>query len=78
MLAKKTTKNQLTLPKEIVRQFPEVDYFDIAVKNQKIILTPVKLRPINLTLENIQDKMAKLGITKTDVDKAVTWARKRK
>ncbi|MBP1732475.1 MAG: hypothetical protein H6Q55_2904 [Deltaproteobacteria bacterium] len=26
MLAKKTSKNQLTLPKEIVKEFPGVDY----------------------------------------------------
>jgi hypothetical protein len=27
MLAKKTSKNQLTLPKEIVKAFPDTEYF---------------------------------------------------
>ena len=29
MLAKKTSKNQITLPKEIALKFQGVDYFDI-------------------------------------------------
>jgi len=33
MLAKKTAKNQLTLPKSIAGKFEGFDYFDISVKN---------------------------------------------
>jgi hypothetical protein len=29
MLAKKTSKNQITLPKAIVQQIPATDYFDV-------------------------------------------------
>jgi hypothetical protein len=29
MLAKKTSKNQITLPKAIADRFPGVDYFDV-------------------------------------------------
>jgi hypothetical protein len=43
MLAKKTSKNQLTLPKEIVKEFPDIDYFDAQVKGHAIVLTPVKI-----------------------------------
>ena len=32
MIAKKTSKNQLTLPKKIVDRFPDVDYFDVRVE----------------------------------------------
>ncbi len=35
MLAKKTSKNQLTLPKEIVKAFPDAEYFDVSVKEQE-------------------------------------------
>ena len=42
MLAKKTSKNQLTLPKEIVKDFPNVEYFDVAVNKSRIVLTPLK------------------------------------
>ena len=78
MLAKKTSKNQLTLPKEIVRAFPDAEYFDVSVKDRKIVLMPVKITPADVTLEGIRDKMAKLGITGGDVAEAVKWARKRK
>ena len=30
MLAKKTSKNQLTLPKAVVSRFPDVDYFEVS------------------------------------------------
>jgi hypothetical protein len=78
MLAKKTSKNQLTLPNEIVKTFPEVKYFDVTVNDKRIILTPVKIMPVDITLEGIRNKMEKLGITEKDVADAVKWARKRK
>jgi hypothetical protein len=77
MLAKKTSKNQLTLPKEIVREFPDTDYFDVSVKDRKIVLMPVKITPDDMNLEGIRDKMEKLGITESDVGDAVKWARKK-
>lgn len=78
MLAKKTSKNQLTLPKEIVKEFPDSEYFDVSVKERKIVLTPVKITPADMTLEGIREKMAKLGIIEADVSKAIQWARKKK
>lgn len=78
MLAKKTSKNQLTLPKEIVKTFPDTEYFDVSIKDRKIILLPVRITPADMTLEGIRDKMEKLGITGKDVADAVRWARKKK
>ena len=78
MLAKKTSKNQLTLPKEIADKFPGVDLFDATVKNNQIVLMPVKITPITYSQENIREKMAKLGINEKDVTDAVKWARKKK
>jgi len=78
MLAKKTSKNQLTLPKEIVKAFPDAQYFDVSVKDRKIVLIPVKITPADMPLEGIRDKMAKLGVTEGDVAEAVKWARKKK
>jgi hypothetical protein len=77
MLAKKTSKNQLTLPKEIVRAFPDTEYFDVSVKDRKIVLMPVKITPASTNLESIRYKMEKLGITGGDVQEAVRWARKK-
>lgn len=78
MLAKKTSKNQLTLPKEVVKSFPDTEYFDVSVKDRRIILMPVKITPADKTLDSVRDKLKKLGITESDVTEAVTWARKKK
>ena len=78
MLAKKTAKNQLTLPKEIADRFPGVDLFDATVERNRIVLVPVKVTPIIASLESIREKMDKLGITEGDVADAVAWARKTK
>jgi len=78
MLAKKTSKNQLTLPKEIVKSFPETEYFDVSVEGRKIILMPVRITPSHGTVEGIRDKMKRLGITEGDVTEAVAWAKKKK
>lgn len=77
MLAKKTSKNQLTLPKEIAERFPGVDLFDATVERNRIVLVPVKVTPITSSLESIREKMEKLGITEGDVTDAVVWARKK-
>jgi hypothetical protein len=42
MLAEKTSKNQLTLPKEIVKAFPNNEYLDVSVKDRKIVLCQSK------------------------------------
>ena len=78
MLAKKTSKNQLTLPKEIVKSFPDTEYFNISVKYKKIILIPVRISPADITIEDVRNKLKKLEITEDDVTNAVKWARKKK
>ncbi len=77
MLCKKTTKNQLTLPKEVVEKFRGIEYFDVVAKGDRIVLTPVKIVPAKDNLKDIREKVKKLGITEEDVEKAVRWARKR-
>ncbi|HPA73687.1 MAG TPA: AbrB/MazE/SpoVT family DNA-binding domain-containing protein [Spirochaetota bacterium] len=78
MLAKKTSKNQLTLPGEIVKEFPGINYFDVDLRAGKIVLTPVVMRPVDETLSGIREKVKKLGIAEKDVDAAIGWARKKK
>lgn len=78
MLTKKTSKNQLTLPKKIVNEFPGISYFEAVVADRRIVLTPVKMKPVDADLATIRAKMEKLGVTPADVAEAVKWARKRK
>jgi hypothetical protein len=78
MLAKKTSKNQITIPKKIAESFPDVDYFDIRVEGDKILLAPAKVLPAGPTLERVREKMRQLGITGNDVSEAVRWARRQR
>ncbi len=77
VLAKKTSKNQLTLPKDIVKEFPETEYFDVRVMGRKIVLTPVTIRPEIDLLGEIRSKMERLGIEEKDIEEAVKWARRK-
>jgi hypothetical protein len=76
MLAKKTSKNQLTLPKQVAGIFQGIDYFDITVKDNSIILKPVRIAPAESTLEGVRDKIEALGLKDEDIKKAIRWARK--
>ena len=73
MLAKRTRKNQITMPKAIVQCVGEADYHDVTVQDGKIVLTPVRLQQADA----VRAKVERLGITQDDVDEAIAWARKR-
>jgi len=78
MLAKKTSKNQITLPKEIVKAFPDAEYFDVTIRDNTIRLMPVKITPVPSSLDSVRDKIEKLGLTEKEVGGAIQWARSRK
>jgi hypothetical protein len=75
MLAKLTTKNQITLPRDVVKEFKGIDYFDAIVQDGRIILEPVRIRPISGDLQGIRNKMKRLGVSESDVAEAVRWSR---
>jgi len=77
VLAKKTSKNQITLPKEIVKAFPDAEYFDVSIKDNTIRLMPVKITPVGSSLDSVREKIQKLGLTEKDVREAIQWARSR-
>ena len=74
MLAKRTVKNQITLPKAIAAQFPDIEYFEVRTENQRIILEPLRRGQA----EAVRKKLAALKITDADIATAVKWARKQK
>lgn len=78
MLAKKTSKNQLTLPKAVAQTFPDAEYFDVSVQSGAIVLRPVTIAPAGSGLAAVREKMNKLGLAESDVAGAVAWARKKK
>ena len=76
MLAKKTVKNQITLPKAIV-EIPETDYFEVSLRGEEIVLKPVLIHAAGTKLEGVRAKMKALGVTEKDVEAAIRWARNR-
>ncbi len=72
MLAKLTSKNQLTLPKSIVLSVGKADYYDVVVESGRIILTPVRIQQADA----VRAKLEALGINEQDVSDAIQWARK--
>lgn len=75
MLAKLTAKNQITIPKKILSQLPDVEYFDVEINDGLVLLKPVKVFETNL--QGIRDKIKRLGLSEDCVAEAVSWARKR-
>jgi len=71
MLAKITSKNQLTLPKSITQAVGPAEYFDVQARDGQIVLTPVRIQ----RGDAVRAKLAELGLTETDVADAVVWAR---
>jgi bifunctional DNA-binding transcriptional regulator/antitoxin component of YhaV-PrlF toxin-antitoxin module len=71
MIAKLTTKNQLTLPKSITKEIGDTEYFDVKVENGQIILTPVKIQQADA----VRAKLAQLDLSTQDIADAVAWSR---
>ena len=71
MLAKITSKNQLTLPKSITQAVGPVEYFDVEARDGQIILTPVRIQ----RGDSVRAKLAELDLTEADIAQAVAWAR---
>ncbi|MBN9426315.1 MAG: AbrB/MazE/SpoVT family DNA-binding domain-containing protein [Burkholderiales bacterium] len=72
MLAKLTSKNQITLPKAAVSSVDAAEYFDVTIENGRIVLTPVRVQAAHAVRENLEQ----LGITEQDVEDAIAWARR--
>lgn len=77
MLAKKTSKNQLTLPKKIVEELPDTDYFDVTLREGAVVLRPVTGAASGGRLVTVRRKIRELGLTTKDIDSAIRWARSR-
>ena len=71
MLAKKTVKNQITLPKKVVMRFSGVEYFDVSTDGECIVLRPLQRG----RADDVRAKLAQMGIVEEDVADAVAWAR---
>jgi translation initiation factor IF-1 len=71
MLAKITSKNQLTLPKSVTQAVGPAEYFDVQTRDGQIVLTPVRIQ----RGDAVRAKLAELNLTEADIGDAVGWAR---
>ena len=72
MLAKVTSKNQLTLPKSITAAVGTPEYFEVEARNGQIVLTPVRIQ----RGDAVRAKLAELSLNAQDIDDAVALARR--
>ena len=72
MLAKLTSKNQLTLPKAVTERIGPTEYFEVEERDGVIVLTPVRVQ----RGDAVRAKLAELGLDQIDLDDAVAWARR--
>jgi bifunctional DNA-binding transcriptional regulator/antitoxin component of YhaV-PrlF toxin-antitoxin module len=73
MLAKMTSKHQITIPKKIIEQLPDVEYFEVELKDGVVMLKPLKV--YDTSLGKIRTKINKLGLQENTVKEAIKWAR---
>jgi hypothetical protein len=77
MLCKLTSKNQLTLPKDVLNHCQNQTYFDARWEAGHIILEPVIVSPVEAPeLAAIRDKIAALDLTEENVADMVAEARR--
>ncbi|WP_249937178.1 AbrB/MazE/SpoVT family DNA-binding domain-containing protein [Roseateles sp. DAIF2] len=72
MLAKLTSKNQLTLPKSVTEAIGPVQYFEVQARAGQIILTPVRIQ----RGDALRAKLAELDLGEAAIEKALDWAAK--
>lgn len=66
MLAKKTSKNQVTLPQKVLQDIPETDYFDITAQSGVLILRPATLDDPGSRLAVVRQNRNDPGIVPKD------------
>jgi hypothetical protein len=71
MLAKITSKNQLTLPKAVTQAVGPAEYYQVEARAGQIVLTPVRIQ----RADAVRAKLAELALSEADVADAVAWAR---
>ena len=74
MLAKLTSKNQLTLPKAAVEAAGNAEYFEVEAKAGQLVLTPVRMQ----RADAVRAKLAELDLKESDLAAALAWARNAK
>ncbi len=65
MLAKRTVKNQITLPKTVIARF------DVSTDGETIVLRPLQIDGA----DEVRTRLEQLGVEEQDVSDALSWSR---
>ncbi len=77
MLCRISPKNQITLPRELLREFQGRDYVDARLEDGRIILEPMIVRPVETRqLAEIRDRVRDAGLEESAVPALVEEARR--
>lgn len=69
MLAKLTSKNQLTLPKSVTDRLGPVQYFEVQLQAGQVVLTPVRIQ----RSDAVRAKLAALALDDSAIEQALAW-----
>jgi len=71
MVTRLVDKREVQLPAVVLREFEDVEFFEISSDGMRIVLTPVSANRADL----VRQKLDLLGLTERDIEDAVEWAR---
>ena len=71
MVTRLVDKREVQLPAVVLREFEDVEFFEISSDGMRIVLTPVNTNRADL----VRQKLDLLGLTERDIEDAVEWAR---
>lgn len=71
MVTRLVDKREVQLPAVVLREFEDVEFFEISSDGMRIVLTPVSANRADL----VRQKLDLLGLTERDIEAAVEWAR---
>lgn len=77
-LVKLTSKNQLTLPADVVRNHPGITYFEVHDSAEALTLYPVKAQREESALDRARKQFKAKGFSEETIAEAVAWARSKR
>jgi hypothetical protein len=75
---KLSSKNQITLPRAVIKHFPGTEYFELAQRDNELVLRPARMQVPGRALERVRDKIASFGITEDIIPGAIREVRNKK
>ncbi len=71
MVTRLVDKREVQLPDVVLRDFKNVEFFEITSDGVRIVLTPVSTSRADL----LRQKLDQLDLSEQDIEDAVRWAR---